>query len=195
MLDFLGQFGKYIEIIILAIPFIVAILLIIKYVVPKHTSLGIGLAGGVGVLGYFLVKNKLKRAFEIENQIAEHVKEMEEFKNVQKTRYKAVLANKEIIEELEKQRKKLGKNAGKYETEIKLIDAELADRRNMNKKLLENSKEFLESTEERVESRTELLERFMRESGMTGVITPATSTPTDNAEVIEINGYQLKEVL
>jgi hypothetical protein len=193
MMDFLGQFGKYLEIIILAIPFIVAIILIFKYVLPKRPALGFGLAGGVGLVGYFLVRNKLKRAFQVEDQIAEHIKDMAEFKNVQKNRYKAVLANKEIINELEKQREKLSKNSDKYETEIKLLDAELTDRKAMNEKLLDNSKELLKTTEERTSDRDQLLERFMKESGVSGIISMPATTPTA-VEEIEINGYQLKEI-
>jgi hypothetical protein len=193
MMDFFGNFGKYLEIIILAIPFIVAIILIIKYVLPKRPALGIGLAGGVGLVGYFLVRNKLKRAFQVEDQIADHIKDMAEFKNVQKNRYKAVLANKEIIDELEKQRTKLAKNSDKYETEIKLLDAELADRRAMNEKLLDNSKELLKTTEERTSERDDLLQRFMKESGVSGIVSTPATTPTAG-EQIEINGYRLKEI-
>ena len=72
--------GAFIDIGVIVIVVVVVIFLILKFVGGKKPALGMGLAGGVGLLGYFLVRKRLKRAFDVEKQIAAFNDSMAKFK-------------------------------------------------------------------------------------------------------------------
>ena len=191
MPSFVSDFKNISDVILLLIPVIIVIILIFKFVLPKRPVLGIGLAGGVGLLGYFLIKRRLKNAFDVEDKIAEHNEMIAEFKERQSIRYNEVMANKKVIENLEAQKEKLEKQGETYKTEIELIDAELNDRKKLNKQLIERSEHFLQETAGRSQSYEALLKRFREQSGNA---TPVeVSTTESGMSVIEIDGYRLTE--
>ncbi len=197
MIEFIGNIKNWADIILLLIPIVVILFLILKFVVPKHPALGIGLAGGVGLLGYFLVRRQMNNAFEMEKKIAEHNQMMADFKTKQKTRYNAVVANKQIISNLEKQRQKLAQDEDKYRDELRLLDAELEDRKKLNDELLQSSSEFLAASASRSQQRQRLLQDYevqSRSSEQSSDKTTKTSTTAEANKVIEIDGYHLKEV-
>ncbi|HHJ53106.1 MAG TPA: hypothetical protein ENJ89_07915 [Caldithrix abyssi] len=169
---------------IIVIPLLIVLYLIVRFIVPKKPALGIGLALGTGLIGALLVRSRLKKAFDVEKKIAEHNEMMARFKQKQKQRYEAVLANKRVIEVLEKQRKKLAKDAAKHETELRLIEAELKDRKELNEKILSESEEFLASVEGRSAERKRLLDRYAAETG-------DVPQESDSGGPIEIDGYRL----
>ncbi len=193
MVNFFSNAGNILDAILILIPIVVCIILVFKLVVPKRPTLGIGLAGGVGLLGYFLVKRRLKNAFDVEKKIAEHNEMINEFKKKQKTRYNAVMANKQVIETLTKQRKKLAKNTEKHETELRLIDEELKDRKALNEQLLKSSGVFLETVGKRSRERDELLERFEKQTDSPEIDRSPEKTKGEISK-IEIDGYHLLEV-
>ncbi len=174
------------DVAIIVIPLLIVLYLIIRFIVPKKPALGIGLALGGGLIGALLIRSRLKKAFDVEKKIAEHNDMMAKFKQKQKQRFEAVLANKRVIEVLEKQREKLAKNAAKHETELRLIEAELKDRKELNEKILSESAEFLESVEGRSADRKKLLEKYVTEGGEI-----ADEDTTADGGDIEINGYRL----
>lgn len=196
MIDILRNSGLWLDVILIIIPTVICIILIFKFAVPKRPVIGMGLAAGAGLLGYFLVKRRLKNAFDVEKKIAEHNQAMTEFKEKQKTRAELVLANNQVIKTLEKQNEKLGKKADKYKTEIQLIDEELKDRRALNEQLLKSSGAFLESTKNHSQERKELLRRFEEQSGYLEDDEPNQNTAgskSGSASDIEIDGYRLLE--
>jgi hypothetical protein len=197
MYGFLGNSKNIIDLLLLIIPFLFVLFLILKFVLPKRPALGIGLAGGVGLLGYFLVKRRLRHAFDVEKKIAEHNRSMAEFKERQKTRYDAVTANNQIIKSLEEQRKRLMKDEHRYENEIKLIDAEVEERRALNENLLQSSSTVLEEIRERSGGRRDLLRRTGILPDAIGIAEPVPE-PVSAGEVsdsdLEVDGYRLLEV-
>ncbi|HID39934.1 MAG TPA: hypothetical protein EYP36_10540 [Calditrichaeota bacterium] len=181
---------------IILIPVLIAILLIWKFVVPKRPSLGIGMAIGAGLLGAFFLNRRLKKAFGVEKKLAEHNEMMAKFKEKQKQRFEAVMANKKVIDELEKQKKKLEKKGEKYATEVSLLKKEISDRSQLNKKILEDSEEFLDSLEERRSSIKDLLERYETETGTTVTYEPEPEIPnlgSQDKPDIEVDGFRLLE--
>ena len=180
------------DVLIILLPLLLILYLIIRFIVPKKPTLGIGLAIGGGLLGAFLLRSRLKKAFDVEKKIAEHNEMMAKFKAKQKQRAQAVLANKQVIDTLEKQRKKLAKNAQKYETQLKLLDAELNDRKKLNEKILSESQEFLQSLEGRSAKRQALLRQY--EQSATGEPQPEPENRgTADRPDIELDGYRLLE--
>ncbi len=190
-MDALINWKTALDVLIILLPLLVVLYLIIRFIVPKKPALGIGLAIGGGLIGAFLLRSRLKNAFDVEKKIAEHNDMMAKFKAKQKQRAQAVLANKQVIDALEKQRKKLAKNAQKHETQLKLLDAELNDRKELNEKILSESEEFLQSVEGRSADRQKLLREYQN----------ATATPQPEPENrgtaehpdIELDGYRLLE--
>ncbi len=184
------------DVAIILIPVLVAIILIWKLVLPKRPVMGIGLALGAGLLGAFLVNRRLKKAFDVEKKLAEHNEMMAKFKNKQKQRFEAVTANKKVIKELEKQKNSLEKKGEKYATEVELLNKEISERSELNKKLLEDSGEFLESLEERRASIDELLKQYERETAAAANYEPEPEIPNQGSAErpdIEINGFRLEE--
>jgi len=197
MIHFFSDLRNWLDVVLLLIPILVVLFLIIKFVLPKKPALGIGLAGGVGLLGYFLVRRQMQNAFEVEKKIAEHNWMMAEFKEKQKTRYNAVMANKQIIDNLEKQRQKLAKDEQKYQDELRLLDAELDDRRKLNDELLKSSSEFLATSVSRSQARQKLLQDYEAQSqNSKQTSTDAAATPATGGAgtAIEVDGYHLQEV-
>jgi len=182
------------DVAIILIPVLIAIILIWKFVVPKRPVLGLGTAIGVGLLGAIFVNRRLKKAFDVEKKLAEHNEMMAKFKEKQKQRFEAVVANKKVIDELEKQKKKLEKKGDKYATEVRLLEKEISDRSQLNKKILDDSEEFLDSLEERRSSIKDLLERYEAEGGTAVTHEPEPEIPnrgsSDNPD-IEVNGFRL----
>jgi len=186
-----------VDLAIIIVPFLILIILIIKFVVPKKPALGIGLAIGGGLLGAWLVKRKLNNAFDVEKQLALHNEKMAQFKDKQKQRSQAVLANKQIIDTLEKQKKKLIAAGKEHSTELKLIDAELEERKVLNKEILEDADAFLESTEKRSTSRKNLLKEYQDEGTSISADAPVTTVPnrgTSEEPDIEISGHRIIKV-
>ncbi|HGY56769.1 MAG TPA: hypothetical protein ENK44_13770 [Caldithrix abyssi] len=184
------------DVAIILIPVLIAIILTWKFVVPKRPVLGIGLALGAGLLGAFFVNRRLKKAFDAEKTIAEHNEMMAKFKEKQKQRFETVMANKKVIEELEKQKKKLEKKGEKYATEVELLNKEIEERTELNKKVLADSDEFLKSIEERRTSIDDLLKRYEADGAVSSTHEtepeiPNRGTP-DNPD-IEVDGFRLLE--
>lgn len=181
----------FIDIGVIIIVIVVVIFLILKFVGGRKPLLGMGLAGGVGLLGYFLVRKRLKRAFDVEKQIAAFNDSMAKFKDKQKTRYQAVTANQEVINTLEQQKKKLKKKGDQYETEIALIDKEIQDRQNLNSNLLERTEDFLAQSSERSADRRALLDSLADK--FSPIPDDADVAVGDAPEKITIDGFQLLE--
>jgi len=191
-MDVLTNWNVVLDVAIILLPLLVVLYLIIRFIVPKKPALGIGLAIGGGLLGAFLIRSRLKKAFDVEKKIAEHNEMMAKFKAKQKQRAQAVLANKQVIDVLEKQRKKLAKNAQKHETQLKLLDAELTDRKKLNEKILSESEEFLQSVEGRSAKRQALLRQY--EHSVAGEAQPEPENRgTAETPDIVLNGYRLLE--
>ncbi len=180
MFDFSG-IQAWLDVLIILIPVIVALILIWKLVLPRNPKLGIGLIAGVGIIGGYFIHRKLKKAFAVEDKLAEFNEEFARFKETQKRRQEAVSANQEVIRVLQKKREKLAKHADRYQTELKLIDAELQDREMLNKKLLEDASSFVAGARARSKARQKLI----------GALPETTETPTDATAPIEIDGYHL----
>ncbi len=186
-----------IDIAIIAAPALIVMYLLFKFIVPKKPALGIGLAIGGGLLGAWLVRRRLQAAFDVEKELAAHNEMMAEFKGKQKNRAQAVLANKQVIDTLEKQRKKLSTDAEKYSTELEIIDAELEERKKLNTKILSDSEAFLKSSEKRSKNRKNLLEEYQEENGSISGDAPLEEVPNKGSASqphIEINGFRLIQV-
>ncbi len=182
------NWNTVLDVTLILIPVIVLIFIIFKFVVPKKPALGIGLAIGGGLLGAWLVNRRLKSAFDVEEQLAAHNKMMAAFKAKQKERSQAVTANLQIIKTLEKQREKLSEEAAKHETELKLLDRELQDRRRWNEKIVSESSDFLAESETNSARRKALLKRFLASGGVTE--SPIIPLKVE-AGAIEVDGYHL----
>jgi len=159
------DFKLILDIGLIAIPILIVLFFVIKYVIPKKPALGIGLAIGGGLLGAWLIKRRLQSAHDAEEELALHNKMMAAFKDKQDKRAQAVLVNKEVIATLQDQRTKLAKNAAKHETELALIDKELEERKKLNEKILSDTDAFVDSTKKRSSERKNLLDRFIAEGG------------------------------
>lgn len=108
---------------------------------------------------------------------------MADFKAKQKARSQAVVANQAVIKTLEKQRQKLSEEAVKHETELKLIDRELEDRKKLNEKIVSESSDFLAESESHSAARKALLQLYHNSAGVEAK--PAA---------IEVDGYHLFKV-
>ena len=185
------------DILLILIPVLILILLLFKFVVPKKPALGIGLAIGGGLLGTWLVNRRLKSAFNVEKKLAAHNKMMAEFKAKQKQRAQAVVANRQVIKTLEKQREKLSEEAVKHETELKLIDRELEDRHKLNEEIVSKSSVFLEASEQGSENRKALLKRYLNSTTKVTANNKATSDiidPLSESAGLQIEGFHLFRV-
>ncbi len=183
------NWSTVLDVALIIVPFIILIVVILKFVVPKKPALGIGLAIGGGLLGAWLVNRRLKSAFDVEKKLAEHNAMMAAFKARQKERAQAVIANQQVIKILEKQREKLSEEADRHETELKLLDRELEDRRQLNKKIVSESSDFLAESETNSAKRKALLQGYLSSNGTKK---PAIIVHTNGeASVIEVNGYHL----
>ncbi len=167
----------WLDVAVILLPVIVTLFLVYKLILPRKPKLGLGIMAGVGLIGAFLIRRKLKNAFAVENKLAKFDEEYAAFKEKQKRRQQAVTTNQEVIKILEKRKQRLAKNAHKYETELQLIDAELKDRKELNKRLLSESMLFVKQARERSAKRKALL-------GMENSETKSN---------IEIDGYHLLE--
>lgn len=183
MLDF-NSLRVWLDVALLLLPLLIAAVLIYKLVLPKHPKLGLGILAGMSAIGAFLVHRKLKKAFAVEDKLAEFNEDYAKFKEIQKRRQQAVTANQQVIKVLEKQREKLAKDAEKYKTELQLIDAELKDRLALNEKLIKDAESFVASAKERSERRKKLL---------TSDLPPVAETPDAEKKDIEIDGFRLIE--
>lgn len=177
---------------IILLPLLIVLYLVIRFILPKKPALGIGLAIGGGLLGAFLIRSRLKKAFDVEKKIAEHNEMMAKFKAKQKQRAQAVLANKQVIDTLEKQRKKLAKNAQKHETQLKLLEAELNDRKELNDKILSESEEFLQSLEGRSAKRQALLRQYQNATASEPQEEPENRGTAEHPDIV-LDGYRLLE--
>lgn len=180
------------DIIIILIPMIIIGYLIFKFLIPKKPVLGIGLALGGGLLGAWLLRNRLQKAFDVEEKLAEHNEMMAKFKAKQKQRFQAVIANKQVIANLEKQRQKLAKKGQQHTTELKLIDAELADRRSLNEQILSGSAEFLQSVDQHSADRQKLLQRYYGAANQPEQPLPKNKGTVQDPD-IELDGYRLEK--
>ena len=183
------------DLLLILVPIVIAVILIIVFVMPKNPKIGAGLLAGTGIVGFFLLRSRLKNAFSLENRISKYNKDMSEFKKKQKLRASGVMANKEIISTLENQRERLKKDEQKHQTEITLIDAEIKDRKQLNEKLLNETESFLKTSEQKSLDRRALAQKVLSQSTV-GIIEdeqePDENTP--EAVVFSINGFHLKEV-
>lgn len=183
MLDF-NSLRVWLDVVLILLPLLVAAILVYKLVLPKHAKLGLGILAGMSALGAFLVHRKLKKAFAVEDKLAEFNEDYARFKEIQKRRQQAVTANQQVIKVLEERRQKLSKEAEKYKTELQLIDAELKDRLALNEKLINDAASFVASAKERSERRKKLL---------SSDLPPKKEAPGDEKKDIEIDGYRLIE--
>ena len=181
MFDF-SELKVWLEVIIILIPVIVALILIWKLILPRHPKLGVGLIAGVGLIGGYFVQRKLKKAFAVEDKLAEFNENFARFKETQKRRQEAVSANQEVIRVLQKKREKLSRHADRYQTELKLIDAELQDRQALNEQLLNDASAFVSAARARSKARQKLIGALPENDGPE---TPDARSP------IEIDGYRL----
>ena len=183
------------DLLLILIPIVVVVILIIVFVMPKNPKIGAGLLAGTGIIGFFLLRSRLKNAFSLEQRISKYHKEMADFKNKQKVRASGVMANKEIISTLENQKDRLKKNEKKYQTELSLIDAEIKDRKLLNEKLLNETDSFIKNSEERSIDRRALAQKVLSQSTV-GIIEDEQDSDdnTSGTTMFSIGGYSLKEV-
>ncbi len=136
-MDWLTQIGMSRDTLILLLPLLIVVVLFLMLVIRKSPLLGMGMLAGAAVLGTWLVKNKkLQSAFEIEKKLAGKNDNLKQFKERQKERYQAVMANREIIAELEKKLKQLQKQPARNKIEIQLLEKEISERKTLLEKLL-----------------------------------------------------------
>ena len=133
----LGRIFNYSsDLLLILIPIVAVVIIILVFVMPKNPKIGAGLLAGTGLVGFFLLRSRLKDAFAIEKRISKYHKDIADFNEKQKIRTSGVMANKEVISTLEKQQERFKKNEDKYQTELTLIDAEIKDRKVLNDKLI-----------------------------------------------------------
>lgn len=183
--------GSFIDVAVLIVLFVVMIYLIIRFVGGRKPLLGIGLAGGVGLLGYFLIHRRLQNAFDVEKKIAAFNDSMAQFKEKQKTRYQAVTANQEVIKTLQQRQEKLKKKGKGYETEIALLDKEINDRKELNAGLLDRTEDFLKKSRAGSAGRRELLDSLTNR--FNPIPTEKEVVQDGDSGSITIDGYQLQE--
>lgn len=117
----------------LAVLAMVSIYLIIR----GRKAAGLGLLAASAAAGYFVFKNeRLEEAFDIEDKLAEKYDEYGDFKRRQKDRYNAVIANQEVIDALKNRLVLLKKEPERNRAEIIVIEHELNEREEMNRRLL-----------------------------------------------------------
>ncbi len=177
----LSGIKNWLDVLIILVPILVALILIWKMVLPRNPKLGIGLIAGIGLIGGYFMQRKLKKAFAVEDKLAEFNEEYARFKEIQKRRQEAVSANQQVIKVLQKKRQKLAKHAERYQTEIQLVDAELQDRKKLNEQLLKEAASFVAAARARSKARQELI----------GTLPQSDKSPTDPGRPIEIDGYHL----
>ncbi len=180
------------DILIILVPMLIIGYLVFKFLIPKKPVLGIGLALGGGLLGAWLLRNRLQKAFDVEEKLAEHNEMMAKFKEKQKQRFQAVMANKQVIANLEKQRRKLAKKEQQHATELKLIDAELKDRRALNEEILSGSADFLRSVDQRSADRQKLLRQYYETGNPADQPLPKNKGTAQDPD-IELDGYRLEK--
>ncbi|KAA3619425.1 MAG: hypothetical protein DWQ05_01520 [Calditrichaeota bacterium] len=137
------NFSAYIDLAILAVPFLIALYIIIRFVAPKRPKLGLALVGITGILGGILIKRRMNKIFAVEEKIAEDSEPMRKFKNRQKRRNESVIANDEATKLLQEQRDKLAKHSEKNATKIAILDKEIAERQELSTKLLQDADALL----------------------------------------------------
>lgn len=143
-MDWLTQLGISRDTLILLLPLLIVAVLFVMLVIRKSPLLGVGMLAGAAVLGTWLVKNKkLQSAFEIEKKVAGKNEKLKQFKERQKERYQAVMANREIITELEKKLKQLQKQPAANKIEIQLLEKEISERKALLEKLLKEEDDIL----------------------------------------------------
>ena len=183
MID-LSALKVWLDILLILIPFLIAMILVYKLVIPKKPKIGLGILAGLGAIGAFLVHRKLKKAFAVEDKLSEFNENYAHFKEIQKRRQEAVTANQQVIKVLEDRKKKLAQNADKYQTELQLIDAELKDRLALNQKLIEDAESFMTAAQERSAERKKLL---------SSEAPKADEAKFTNNQDLQVDGYQLIE--
>lgn len=104
MLDF-NSLRVWLDVVLILLPLLVAAILVYKLVLPKHAKLGLGILAGMSALGAFLVHRKLKKAFAVEDKLAEFNEDYARFKEIQKRRQQAVIANQQVIKSLKSARR------------------------------------------------------------------------------------------
>ena len=60
------------DLLLVLIPVVAAIILIVVFVLPKHPKIGAGLLAGTGIIGFFLLRSRLKNAFSLEERISKY---------------------------------------------------------------------------------------------------------------------------
>lgn len=192
----LGRIFNYSsDLLLILIPIVAVVIIILVFVMPKNPKIGAGLLAGTGLVGFFLLRSRLKNAFSIEKRISKYHKDIADFKEKQKIRTAGVMANKEVISTLEKQQERFKKNEDKYQTELTLIDAEIKDRKVLNDKLINETDSFLDKSEKKSLDRRALAQKVLSQSTI-GIIEdePDNNVIATEPAAIKINGYSLKEV-
>ncbi|KAA3658843.1 MAG: hypothetical protein DWQ10_10295, partial [Calditrichaeota bacterium] len=110
-------------------------------------------AGLTGIIGAFFLKRRIDKIFAVEKKNAEHSEELRTFKNRQKRRSEAVLANEEAMRLLQKQREKLAKNADQHKTKIETLDKEIEERQQLQEKLMEDPDTILSTSGQKGQER------------------------------------------
>ncbi len=126
------------EAFLLLMPAIITMLLFCIMIISRNKSrLGIGLLAVTGFLGLLFSKDRrLREAFDIESKLAKTNRTLNDFKKRQRGRYNAVTANLQVISELQRQLARLRKNPAENRTEIKLLEVEMKERKELNDKFL-----------------------------------------------------------
>ena len=123
----------------LSAPVLIVVAIFLIILLAKRPKLGVGLLAATGILGFIVSRNKkLDEAFQVESDLAGENKQYAQFKNRMKNRYKAVSANQDVLEQLRTKVQKLKGDPDVNAVEISLLEKEIAEREEMNKRLLDD---------------------------------------------------------
>ena len=182
MLNLFKDPGIILNTALLLIPFIIVIILILKFIRPKNPSLGTALAAGVSFFGLFAVKRQLKNIKKAKEKIAEFNANMDKFKKEMEQRNQEVTTNELKIQILKKERERLENLGSDYDGRIRKLDEEIRQRLKMNEALKKSTEKAMARIKEKDKKWEDLLKRFEMEPD-----------PIEAASEIEIHGHSLLE--
>lgn len=177
--------------LLLVIPLLLLGVILLIVLISRKPKLGIGILAAISVFGLFFMRRNrdLDRAFEVEDKIAEKNDEYAQFKNRQKDRYKAVSANQKVIEELKLKLEQLLKNPSHNKTEIHLLEKEIAEREEMNERILSDRDSPFSGGDDR-DRGWPPSDDDLKAYDVDDSPPPVSDEPRENVE-INVDGYQL----
>lgn len=177
------------EAILLLVPVIITAILFCVLIISRNKSrLGIGLLAVTGLFGLLFSRDRrLREAFDLESKLEKSNRAFGDFKRRQRGRYNAVTANLQVITELQRQLAKMRKNPAENRTEIKLLEVEMRERKELNKKFLNDGENPIPQTSANGSHKNgNIFEVYdLQENGF------LSGLPKSLLEDIEIDGHRL----